>query len=160
MCPGYKRVFNGIELTGRKRLSGRWMMNTSFTYNTTDVHFSDFPVRPTSRALPPGPFRSEDPTNRGVRDGGQYDYLTSGSGIGNVYVNTKWLFKMSGLVELPYRINVSAFYNARQGYPFEQGIHSPSRPNGCRHGVRSFSIRSANAGCPITTTSTSTSSGR
>ena len=65
-----------------------------------------------------------------VRDGGQYDYLTSGSGIGNVYVNAKWLFKLSGLYELPWRLNVSGFYNARQGYPFEQGILSPSRLRG------------------------------
>ncbi|HEX2457476.1 MAG TPA: hypothetical protein VHI99_27505, partial [Vicinamibacterales bacterium] len=54
----------------------------------------------------------------------------SGSGIGNVYVNAKWLFKLSGLYQLPYDINVSAFYNARQGYPFERGILSPSRLNG------------------------------
>ncbi len=73
---------------------------------------------------------SEDPTNRAVRDGNQYDYLTSGSGIGNVYVNAKWLFKLSGLYELPYGLNVSAFYNARQGYPFERGVLSPSRANG------------------------------
>ena len=63
------------------------------------------------------------------------DYLTSGSGIGNVYVNAKWLFKISGLYQLPYDFNVSAFYNARQGYPFEQGILSPSRLNGAGHGV-------------------------
>ena len=58
------------------------------------------------------------------------DYLTGGSGIGNVYVNAKWLFKISGMYQLPYDFNVSAFYNARQGYPFEQGILSPSRLNG------------------------------
>jgi hypothetical protein len=129
--PGYERVFNGIELTARKRLSGRWLMNTSFTYNTTDVHFGDFPGAANQSSATAGTIPiSEDPTNRGVRDGGQYDYLTSGSGIGNVYVNAKWLFKLSGLVELPYRINVSGFYNARQGYPFEQGLNSPSRRNG------------------------------
>jgi hypothetical protein len=37
---------------------------------------------------------------------------------------------LSGLYNLPYDINVSAFYNARQGYPFERGILSPSRING------------------------------
>jgi hypothetical protein len=47
-----------------------------------------------------------------------------------VYINSKWLFKASGLYELPGRINVSAFYNARQGYPFERFILSPSRANG------------------------------
>jgi hypothetical protein len=41
------------------------------------------------------------------------------SGIGNVFVNAKWLYKLSGMYQLPVRVNVSAFYNARQGYPFE-----------------------------------------
>jgi hypothetical protein len=129
--PGYARVFNGIELTSRKRMSNRWMMNTSFTYNTTDVHFNEFPGAANQSSGTAGTIPlSEDPTNRQARDGGQYDYLTSGSGIGNVYVNAKWLFKLSGLYELPFKINVSAFYNARQGYPFEQGILSPSRLRG------------------------------
>jgi carboxypeptidase family protein/TonB-dependent receptor-like protein len=129
--PGYERVFNGIELTGRKRMSNRWMMNTSFTYNTTDVHHNDFAGAGNQSSGTAGTIPiSEDPTNRVTREGGQYDYLTSGSGIGNVYVNTKWLFKLSGLYELPWRVNVSGFYNARQGYPFEQGILSPSRQRG------------------------------
>ena len=129
--PGYERVFNGIELTGRKRMSNRWMMNTSFTYNTTDVYHNDFAGAGNQSSGTAGTIPiSEDPTNRVTREGGQYDYLTSGSGIGNVYVNTKWLFKLSGLYELPWRVNVSGFYNARQGYPYEQGILSPSRQRG------------------------------
>ena len=72
----------------------------------------------------------EDPTNRDQRNGAQYDYATSGSGIGNVYVNAKWLFKLSGLYQLPGDVNVSAFYNAREGYPFERFVQTPSRPNG------------------------------
>jgi hypothetical protein len=129
--PGYHRVFNGIELTGRKRMSNRWLMNTSFAYNSTDVHFGSFPGAANQSTGTSGTIPiSEDPTNRDVREGGQYDYLTSGSGIGNIYVNAKWLFKLSGLYQLPYAVNVSAFYNARQGYPFERGILSPSRLNG------------------------------
>jgi hypothetical protein len=130
--PGYNRTFNGIELSGRKRMSDHWMMNTSFTFNSTDVTFGDFPGAAnqanatTATTIP----ISEDPTNREMRNGGQYDYLTGGSGIGNVYVNAKWLFKVSGLYELPGQVTVSGFYNARQGYPFERGILSPSRANG------------------------------
>jgi hypothetical protein len=120
--PGYNRVFNGFEVTGRKRLSNRWLMNTSFAYNDTKVHFGEFGGAANQSSGTAGtiPF-SEDPTNRSVREGGQYDYLTSGSGIGNIYVNAKWLFKLSGMYQAPAGINVSAFYNARQGYLFEQG---------------------------------------
>ncbi len=74
--------------------------------------------------------RLEDPTNIAQRNGFQYDYLTAGSGIGNMFVNAKWLYKISGMYQLPANVNVSAFYNARQGYPFERTVTSPSRANG------------------------------
>ena len=115
----YNRVYNGIEATARKRMSHRWLMNTSFAYNSTIVN-NGFA----------GAFAntiSEDPTNRDQRNGGQYDYVTTGSGIGNVYVNAKWLFKLSGLYQLPGDVNLSAFFNARQGYPFERFVQTPSR---------------------------------
>jgi hypothetical protein len=129
--PGYARTFNGVEITGRKRLSNRWLMNTSFSYNSTVVNFNEFPGAANQSSGTSGTIPiSEDPTNRAQREGGQYDYLTSGSGIGNIYVNAKWLFKLSGMYQAPAGFNVSAFYNARQGYPFETGILSPSRANG------------------------------
>jgi hypothetical protein len=34
------------------------------------------------------------------------------------------------MYQLPFSVNVSAFYNARQGYPFERFIQGPSRRNG------------------------------
>src|SRR6185436_859090 len=71
----------------------------------------------------------QDPTNIDKREGFQYDYLTGGSGLGNVYVNTKWLYKLSGMYQAPYAINLSAFYNARQGYPFEPFLLTTTRPN-------------------------------
>ena len=97
-------------------MANRWLMDGSFSYNDAIVHY------------PVGSYT--DPTNILQRNGYQYDYLTSGSGLGNVYINSKWLFKMSGLYELPGNFRVSAFYNARQGYPFERFVQSPSRANG------------------------------
>jgi hypothetical protein len=129
--PGYNRTYNGFEVTGRKRMSNHWLMNTSFSFNSTTYNYGEFPGSNNMSSGTAGANDiSEDPTNRAVRNGSQYDYLTSGSGIGNVFVNAKWLFKLSGVYELPYAINVSGFYNARQGYPFEQGILTPSRNNG------------------------------
>jgi hypothetical protein len=45
-------------------------------------------------------------------------------------VNSKWLFKVSGMYQAPFAINVSAFFNARQGYPFERFVQGPARLNG------------------------------
>ena len=39
-----------------------------------------------------------------------------------MFVNAKWLYKLSGMYQFPYAINVSAFYNARQGYPYEAAV--------------------------------------
>jgi Carboxypeptidase regulatory-like domain/TonB-dependent Receptor Plug Domain len=118
----YNRTFNGIEASARKRMSNHWLMNTSYAWNSTIVNNGD-----------PGVFANtffEDPTNKTTRDGFQYDYLTAGSGLGNTYVNAKWQFKISGLYNLPFDVNVSAFYNARQGYIFEPFVQGPNRING------------------------------
>ena len=115
--PNFNRKFNGVELGGHKRLANRWMMDTSFTWNSTIQNY--------------GSGSYQNPNNISVRNGFQYDYATSGSGIGNVIINAKWLFKLSGMYQAPYAFNVSAFYNARQGYPYEAAVQVlTALPNG------------------------------
>ena len=66
-------------------------------------------------------------------------------------------FEPSDFTARPYNVNVSAFYNARQGYPFEPFI-LVSRGNG----VGNASVLLDNVGtnaCRTIRTSTSTSSG-
>ena len=106
--PNFHRSYNGFEANARRRMQNHWMMNASVSYNSIIQHYGD------------GSY--QNPNNIAVRNGFQYDYATSGSGIGNVFVNARWLFKLSGLYQLPYAFNVSAFYNARQGYPFEAAV--------------------------------------
>ena len=109
-------------------MSHHWLMNTSFAYNSTIVN-NGFAGAFANDRCPGGPDQPGD-----IATASSTDYLTAGSGLGNVYVNAKWLFKLSGLYNLPVDVNVSAFYNARQGYPFEAFVqrHRP-RPNGARH---------------------------
>jgi len=109
------RTFNGFELSARKRLSHHWLMNTSFGFNNPIQHW--------------GPNGVQDPTNLSVTNGFQYAPQTGGSGLDNVYINAKWLFKLSGLYQFPGDVNVSAFFNARQGYPFEEFVLTAQRPN-------------------------------
>jgi hypothetical protein len=104
-------------------------MNTSFAYNSAVVNMNGWPGD-SANGLTVANLLGEDPTNRSQRNGAQYDPVTAGSGIGNVFLNAKWLYKVSGLVQLPFELNVSGFYNARQGYPYERFIQSPSRVNG------------------------------
>ena len=110
----YNRAYNGFELTARKRMSNHWLMNSSFAFNSTIVNMNGWAGDSASGLSVAG--IGEDPTNRSTRNGAQYDYLSAGSGIGNQYVNAKWLFKISGLYNLPADFNVSANYGFRQGY--------------------------------------------
>jgi len=118
MRPDYWRGYRGLEVTARKRMSKRWMMNGSFSSNDAPEHYDS------NRAY-------EDPTNITAYNGGQYAPQSTTSGIDNVYVNAKWLFRMSGVYQTPlWDINVAAFFNARSGYPYMRTVTSPNRPFG------------------------------
>ena len=67
------------------------------------------------------PAAYEDPTSIVANDscpGDQYAPESAGSGIGNVFQNSKWLVKVNGRVLLPCDFNLAANYLSRQGFPF------------------------------------------
>ena len=75
--------------------------------------------------------RTRDPNNIDRRDGFQYDYATSGSGIGNVFVNAKWLFKLSGMYQLPFDVQRVGVLQRAAGLSVRAGILVPTNlPNG------------------------------
>ena len=116
--PDRWRSFNGFEVTFQKRHSHRWSMNASFAYNdAVDVFDS--------------PASYEDPTCVIDQCPGRQTYApeAGGSGIDNVFINAKWLVKLSGTYSLPYGISLGANLNSRQGYPFPQAIRTPDRAN-------------------------------
>ena len=114
--PDYYRTYKGLELTMRKRMSNRWMMNGSFSYNNNPVTYAAADAY-------------QDPTNIAQQNGGQWAEQSSSSGLDNVYVNAKWLFRLSGSYTLAWHeIGVAANYNARSGYPFLAVVLSPTRP--------------------------------
>ncbi|MEW5982642.1 MAG: TonB-dependent receptor [Acidobacteriota bacterium] len=115
--PDFYRDYNGFELVMRKRYSDNWMMTASYGYNLGKQHYSS------ANAY-------EDPTNIDKLNGAMYAPEVGGSGIDNVFPNAKWTAKVTAQYTLPWwDINVAAFYNARQGFPFPQRILTPSRPN-------------------------------
>jgi hypothetical protein len=114
--PDYWRNYNGFELTARKRMSHHYLVNASYSLNDAKVFYDS------ANAY-------EDPSNIENLNKGQFAPESTSSGIGNVFVNAKWIGRVSGVYQAPFGINVSAFYNARSGYPFIQSILSPSRAN-------------------------------
>jgi hypothetical protein len=116
--PDYNREYRGVEMSARKRMSNNWMMNTSFSFNSAPVHYNS-------------PKSYQDPTNIDQQNGGEYAEQSSNSGLDNVFVNAKWIFRLSGAYTLPWwKIGVAGFYNARSGYLWLPVIQTPTRPFG------------------------------
>jgi hypothetical protein len=115
--PDRYRNFNGVELTFQRRYADRWQMSASVALNDARDYWE------TGNAY-------EDPTNVEREHGAQYAPESGGSGVGDIFTNSRWLVKLSGRYTLPGDVNVAAFYNGRQGYPFPQFIQTPNRANG------------------------------
>lgn len=113
--PGRYRNYNGIEFAMTKRFSNRWMGNASFAYNDAKDYWDD-------------PAGIEDPTNINNTNGFEYAPESGGSGLDNIFTNSKWLVKASGMYALPWwGINVAANSQFRQGYPFPRAIQVTNR---------------------------------
>jgi hypothetical protein len=95
--PDYHENYSSIEVTAVKRLSHRWMLNASFTYQVHNVHY--------------GKNGYDDPTNIKMLDGARY------AGVGS-----DWMAKLSFLYQLPWGFSFSGFANARQGYIFPERL--------------------------------------
>ncbi|HUQ89004.1 MAG TPA: TonB-dependent receptor [Vicinamibacterales bacterium] len=117
--PDRWRDFNGVELTFQKRMANRWSANFSYAYNNAVDVFDS-------------PASYEDPSCVVATCPGQFQYApeATGSGIGNVFQNSKWAVKGSGRVMLPLDVNFALSYLGRQGFPFPQSILTPARANG------------------------------
>jgi hypothetical protein len=103
--PDYTQSYNGIEVTATKRLSHKWMLRGNFSYSDWKEHCGAGAVA--------------DPTPMiGNCPGGIVTERSAGSGaFGNVFINSKWTFNVTGLYLLPWDFNIGASLVARQGYP-------------------------------------------
>jgi hypothetical protein len=105
--PDYSQTYKGLELTGTKRMSNRWMLRGNFT-------FQDWRQQVGSGAI-------VDPTKSGLCgpcDGAEVVVQSGGSGSkGNVYINSKWSYSLTGTYQIPViETSVGFNLNGRQGY--------------------------------------------
>jgi hypothetical protein len=121
---GLDRDFNGFEFTFTKRMANRWSMNASYAYNDAQETFDMNALEDPTCGTPTGTTAFTCPGSY------QYSPESGGSGIGNVFQNSKWLVKVNGRVQLPYEFNLAANLASRQGFPFPQSILTPNRANG------------------------------
>jgi hypothetical protein len=114
----HKKAFDRYlagQLVITKRLSNRWMLNSSFTLSDWRRYFKgeflgvfDYDIFAETMAL--------GVNNEEYFEGGVAAVESSGSGIEDLFPNSRWQFKLSGLYQLPYGFNVSGVFTAREGY--------------------------------------------
>lgn len=101
--PDFYQDYYGLDLVLNKRLSNKWMLNANFTWQYQAQHY--------------GSKGYTDPTNVWAYEGApQAAYIGGASGKINQYTYSRWMFKMGGLVQLPFDIDVAATFQVREGW--------------------------------------------
>jgi hypothetical protein len=97
--------YYALQFVFSKRLSHRWMLDGSFTWNDWKYHYN-------------GGYGASgyDLTNVSYFDNAPLSSNASWV-YGGTYVTANWMFKISGLYQLPLGFNFSFNVNGRQGYP-------------------------------------------
>ncbi len=99
----YDQKYRGIEIFATKRLSNKWMLNSSLNWQSDREYFH-------------GTGGISDPTN--VHIGEDLAFLSSSSGKSDFWVGTpKWQFLLNGMYQLPYLVSISANLISREGFP-------------------------------------------
>jgi hypothetical protein len=96
----YSRYY-AFEVVLKKRLSNNWMMDGSLTVMDWKT------------------FTKGDTFNKNSYDyweGGVVAPQSGGSGITDVFVNSRWMGKLTGLYQFPFGLNAAFTFLAREGY--------------------------------------------
>jgi hypothetical protein len=112
--PDYNQTYKGLELTATKRMSHRWMLRGSFTFQDWTQHVgAGAIVDPTIQRITGGGIGCPN------CDGGEVIFQSTGSGAkGNVWINSKWQYSLTGVYQIPVIETSFGFnLNGRQGYP-------------------------------------------
>ncbi len=96
---GFNTQYTGVELFLNKRFADKWMGNASFTWASPKQNFTETTGY-------------TDPTNIGVLDG---NIVAAGSRTQAWWGASRWFFKASGMYALPAGLNVSGFFQVREG---------------------------------------------
>jgi hypothetical protein len=116
--PGFSTRFSGLELTVLKRLSHRWMTRVAFSLNDWVEHFGG--QAPVSYVGNPTPLEWAP-----LVEGGQV--VRWGK---TLFSSVKWQVYANGLVQLPWKLDLSAALFARQGGPYPKSLRLKAGADG------------------------------
>jgi Carboxypeptidase regulatory-like domain len=113
----YYNKFTGLEFIFNKRFSHGWMLQASVDLEDWKVHYADLAV--------------DNPDGKAARSTLRDYYQDSFLGAGEYFSteprqNSRWHFKIAGLVRLPFALNFSGFIDAREGYLTDRWLASNS----------------------------------
>jgi hypothetical protein len=114
----YKKNYNrymALQLSLTKKFSKRWMADASFMLQDwKEFKFAE---------------ETFDMTNFDYWNGAPYAPRSVRESA-SVYLNSRWQFKLSGLYQLPWNINVSVALSAQEGYVLANYALSTEKRNG------------------------------
>jgi len=93
----------GVQFAMTKKLSHKWMANFSFTLQD----WKRFRFEEETLNMNNFNFFNEAPVAP----------ATTGSGLRDIWVNSRWMVKLTGMYQLPGGINLTGFFQAREGNP-------------------------------------------
>jgi hypothetical protein len=106
-------TYLGLQFLMTKKLSNKWMANLSFTWQDwIRYRFADEEL---------------DLNNFDFYNEGVMAESTSGSGLSDIFVNSRWMVKLTGMYQLPWDLNLTTFFQAREGNP--QPLRTTARLN-------------------------------
>ena len=116
----------GVDLTFNKRLSKKWMLDGSVSYQDQRYHYGDGYTNATNLWA--------------LNDQLWAPAMGGGSGKIDAYIFSHWMVKLEGLYQLPMGINVSFTFNARAGHiiPHYMTIVDYTWANSIYHTVTSY----------------------
>ncbi len=108
--PDFYRSYMGVDLIFNKRLSNKWMLTGSVTWQNQAIHY--------------GNEGYWDNTNLWALEGQVYAaYQGGASGKIDQYTYSRWMVKVGGLYQLPYDINFSFTLQAREGWLIRERLY-------------------------------------
>jgi hypothetical protein len=123
--PDYSQNYMGVELSGTKRMSNRWMLRANVTWQDWTQDIGEEGI------LDPTHLRTA--TGCSSCDG---DIVVQGAGTGSgakggIYINSRWAYNVTGAYQIPF-IETSLGFNltGREGYPIPYILRYNSNEGG------------------------------
>ena len=137
----YNQVYSGFDFTLTKRLSNKWMARAAFSYGINDQHLTSpngCPGEPNNGPLYGAPYGFfENAVQTTCRNDDYVSQQSQGSGSHYaVFLNSKYVYNINAMYQLPMNFNIAASFFGRQGYPINYYVEH-ARPRACTRSIRS-----------------------